>query len=76
MIERVAYRPLRKRNAPPLAFLITAIGASIAISEAFGICTRRRPEGAPSLISREAGVPPLRRADRRGAAADPRCSRW
>ncbi len=30
VIERVAYRPLRKRNAPPLAFLITAIGASIA----------------------------------------------
>ena len=34
VIERVAYRPLRKRNAPPLAFLITAIGASMAISEA------------------------------------------
>jgi branched-chain amino acid transport system permease protein len=51
VIERVAYRPLRKRNAPPLAFLITAIGASIAISEAFGIYTRRLPEGAPSLVS-------------------------
>ncbi|MEU4378010.1 branched-chain amino acid ABC transporter permease [Micromonospora echinofusca] len=51
VIERVAYRPLRKRNAPPLAFLITAIGASIAIAEAFGIWTRRRPEGAPSLVS-------------------------
>ncbi|MEV5446778.1 branched-chain amino acid ABC transporter permease, partial [Streptomyces sp. NPDC052644] len=53
VIERVAYRPLRKRNAPPLAFLITAIGASIAISEAFGIWTRRRPEGAPILISQK-----------------------
>ncbi|MER7167354.1 branched-chain amino acid ABC transporter permease [Micromonospora sp. NPDC000207] len=51
VIERVAYRPLRKRNAPPLAFLITAIGASIAIAEAFGIFTRRRPQGAPSLVS-------------------------
>ena len=30
-LERVAYRPLRKRNAPKLAFLITAIGASFAI---------------------------------------------
>lgn len=53
VIERVAYRPLRKRNAPPLAFLITAIGASIAISEAFGIRTRRLPEGVPSLLSNE-----------------------
>ncbi|MEH1013219.1 branched-chain amino acid ABC transporter permease [Micromonospora sp. CPCC 206060] len=51
VIERVAYRPLRKRNAPPLAFLITAIGASIVISEAFGIWTRRLPQGAPSLVS-------------------------
>ncbi len=31
LLERVAYRPLRKRNAPRLAFLITAIGASFAI---------------------------------------------
>jgi len=53
VIERVAYRPLRKRNAPPLAFLITAIGASIAISEAFGIYTRRLPEGVPNLVSIE-----------------------
>src|SRR3954468_2539998 len=27
-LERVAYRPLRKRGAPSLVFLITAIGAS------------------------------------------------
>ena len=33
LVEVVAYRPLRKRNAPPLAFLITAIGASYAIAE-------------------------------------------
>ncbi|WP_295011590.1 branched-chain amino acid ABC transporter permease [uncultured Microbacterium sp.] len=31
IVERVAYRPLRKRNAPRLAFLITAIGVSFAI---------------------------------------------
>src|SRR5262245_21878551 len=36
MVELVAYRPLRRRNAPPLAFLITAIGASIVLSEAVG----------------------------------------
>jgi len=28
LLERVAYRPLRHRNAPRLAFLISAIGAS------------------------------------------------
>jgi branched-chain amino acid transport system permease protein len=29
MLERVAYRPLRRRHAPKLAFLISAIGASL-----------------------------------------------
>lgn len=28
VVERVAYRPLRRRNAPKLAYLISAIGAS------------------------------------------------
>lgn len=32
-LERVAYRPLRKRGAQPLAFLITAIGASFVLQE-------------------------------------------
>jgi branched-chain amino acid transport system permease protein len=32
-LERVAYRPLRKRGAPSLVFLITAIGASFVIQE-------------------------------------------
>jgi branched-chain amino acid transport system permease protein len=31
LLERIAYRPLRRRNAPPLVFLITAIGASFTI---------------------------------------------
>lgn len=35
VIERVAYRPLRRRGAPRLAFLITAIGASIFLSNLF-----------------------------------------
>lgn len=51
VVEMVAYRPLRKRHAPPLAFLITAIGASIVISEAYAILTRRRPTGMPTLVS-------------------------
>jgi branched-chain amino acid transport system permease protein len=31
VVERVAYRPLRRRNAPKLAYLISAIGASYFI---------------------------------------------
>ena len=36
LLEFVAYRPLRKRNAPPLIALISAIGASFVLSEAHG----------------------------------------
>lgn len=32
-LERVAYRPLRRRGAPSLVFLITAIGASFVLQE-------------------------------------------
>lgn len=49
-VEFVAYRPLRRRNAPPLAFLITAIGTSVALSELVGILTHRAPHGIPPLI--------------------------
>jgi len=49
-VELVAYRPLRKRNAPPLAFLITAIGASLFISETVGVMTQRNIKGVPPLI--------------------------
>jgi len=35
-LERVAYRPLRKRGAPKLAFLISAIGASFFLSQLAG----------------------------------------
>ena len=50
LVELIAYRPLRRRNAPPLAFLITAIGASLAISETVGAFTHRNPHGMPPLI--------------------------
>jgi branched-chain amino acid transport system permease protein len=50
VIELVAYRPLRRRNAPPLAFLITAIGASLVNSEAVGVATHRNIRGVPPLI--------------------------
>jgi branched-chain amino acid transport system permease protein len=36
VLERVAYRPLRRRGAPKLAFLISAIGASFFLSQLFG----------------------------------------
>ncbi|QGN57178.1 branched-chain amino acid ABC transporter permease [Nostocoides sp. HKS02] len=37
VLEFVAYRPLRKRNSPPLIALISAIGASFVLSEAMGL---------------------------------------
>lgn len=46
LVERVAYKPLRKRNAPNLAFLITAIGASLTISNLFFL---RSPNPEPAL---------------------------
>jgi branched-chain amino acid transport system permease protein len=37
LTERIAYRPLRKKNAPALIFLITAIGVSTVLQEIFGV---------------------------------------
>lgn len=37
LLERVAYRPLLKRNAPKLVALISAIGASFVLAEAMGL---------------------------------------
>jgi len=42
-LERVAYRPLRKRNAPKLAFLISAIGVSFFLSALAGKLFNRFP---------------------------------
>ena len=36
-MERIAYRPLRRRNAPRLAALITAIGVSLFLQELFAV---------------------------------------
>ena len=44
VLEFVAYRPLRRRNSPRLVFLISAIGASFAISEAVGAFGARKRE--------------------------------
>lgn len=40
LLERVAYRPLINKNAPKLIALISAIGASFALSEAMGLRDR------------------------------------
>jgi branched-chain amino acid transport system permease protein len=40
LVERFAYRPLIKRDAPKLVALISAIGASFALSETMGLRDR------------------------------------
>jgi branched-chain amino acid transport system permease protein len=48
LVERVAYKPLRARNAPSLVFLITAIGASLAIQQIFFVW--RGANAEPSIL--------------------------
>src|SRR5438270_13652247 len=49
LLERVAYRPLRRRNAPRLAFLITAIGASFFLFSLAGKLFSRDAQSIPQL---------------------------
>lgn len=53
-IERIAYRPLRRKNAPPLIFLITAIGLSLVLVEIFG---QLLPDVAGGLLPTMFGRP-------------------
>ena len=60
-IERVAYRPLRKSGAPRLSFLITAIGASLAIQYLFNLMDGRHfigPFKLPALLGPSPIQPP------------------
>lgn len=50
VVERVAYRPLRSRNAPPLVFLITAIGASLVIQQIYFVWRGQNREPALFLV--------------------------
>jgi branched-chain amino acid transport system permease protein len=50
VLELAAYRPLRRRNAPPLTFLITAIGASLFLSEIVGVVTHRKSTGIQPVV--------------------------
>lgn len=52
-LEYIAYRPLRRKNAPRLVFLITAIGCSLALNEGMGVLTHRDPWKVPNLIDPE-----------------------
>jgi branched-chain amino acid transport system permease protein len=51
-MERIAYRPLRRRNAPRLAFLITAIGVSLALQELFALRYGRNQLGFPRVLEK------------------------
>ena len=52
LLERLAYRPLRKRGAPRLAFLITAIGASLFLQETFALRYGRNALAFPRVLAR------------------------
>ncbi|GCD99468.1 MULTISPECIES: branched-chain amino acid ABC transporter permease [Embleya] len=49
-LEKVAYRPLRRRNAPRLAFLISAIGASYFLQNLAGKLFGRDSRALPTLF--------------------------
>ncbi|MGH3568809.1 MAG: branched-chain amino acid ABC transporter permease [Pseudonocardia sp.] len=53
LLERIAYRTLRRRGAPSLVFLITAIGASFAIQQAFLIWRGGNSEPSIRLLRPE-----------------------
>lgn len=49
-LERLAYRPLRRRNAPRLAYLISAIGASLFLANSVRIWRGPNLESFPRTI--------------------------
>jgi len=51
-MERIAYRPLRRRNAPRLAALITAIGISLFLQEFFAARYGRDVLGFPRVLAK------------------------
>jgi branched-chain amino acid transport system permease protein len=51
LLERVAYRPLRRRRAPRLAFLISAIGASYFLYNIAGKEFGRFPISMPTVFT-------------------------
>ena len=51
-MERIAYRPLRRRGAPRLAALITAVGISLFLQELFAVRYGREVLGFPRLLEK------------------------
>ncbi|MFF8772250.1 branched-chain amino acid ABC transporter permease [Kitasatospora sp. NPDC015120] len=51
LLERVAYRPLRRRGAPRLVYLITAIGASLFLFNLAGKLFGRDRTDVPALYT-------------------------
>src|SRR5579885_1243485 len=52
IMERVAYRPLRRRNAPRLSALITAIGVSLFLQERYALRYGRSQLGFPRVLEK------------------------
>ncbi|HZD02490.1 MAG TPA: branched-chain amino acid ABC transporter permease [Actinomycetes bacterium] len=52
LLERIAYRPLRKRGAGRLSALISAIGASLFLQEVFALWRGRNLEPFPRLMDK------------------------
>ncbi len=52
-MERIAYRPLRRRGAPRLAALITAIGISLFLQELFAARYGRDQLGFPRVLAKD-----------------------
>ena len=52
IMERVAYRPLRRKHAPRLAALITAIGVSLFVQELFALRYGRNQLGFPRVLAK------------------------
>ena len=52
VMERVAYRPLRRRNAPRLSALITAIGISLFLQELYALRYGRNQLGFPRVLEK------------------------
>ncbi len=52
-MERIAYRPLRRRGAPRLAALITAIGVSLFLQELFAARYGRDRLGFPRVLEKK-----------------------
>jgi branched-chain amino acid transport system permease protein len=53
LLERIAYRPLRKRGASRLAALISAIGASFFLQELFAIWRGRDQVRLPRVMNKD-----------------------